>query len=135
MPPEPNLQEFFLNFLFQGGGWMGAKITLDPQSTHPPQNKRCGNFMKCIDLLQKRNSYSKGVGGGYTSTFRPPNQPTQPRTKDVEIFIKCMGQLLKGGGWVTHFALFTRKVFHMKLFQLEYYMSVRYKCAGIISQF
>ena len=38
------------------------------------------------------------------------------------------------GGWgvSTHVALFMRTIFHMILFQVEYYMSVRYKRVDII---
>ena len=37
------------------------------------------------------------------------------------------------GGGSMHVALFMHTVFHINLFQLEYYMSVRYKRANIIN--
>ena len=37
----------------------------------------------------------------------------------------------KGGRVSTHVALFMRKVFHINLFHLEYYMFLRYKRANI----
>ena len=81
----------------------------------------CPSYLKIHSII-RNNVPTIGVGGwGSKSTFRPPHPPTNPGDGWVD------------GGVLTHVALFMHKVFHIYRFQLESYMSVRYKRVDIIT--